>query len=313
MAEPAADPAAGAVTGRVTDLAAEPVTEPLGAPAAGPAAIVPPGRAARGNQVRQLFDRKSAAWPAKYASGGRLAGRLSGLATAVTRQVPAGGRVLDLGCGTGELARAAATAGLRVTGCDVSAAMLREATARDPGGQVDWVRLEPDWRALPAEQGSYQAVVASSVLEYLDDPAGVLAQCARVLVPGGVVLCTVPDVRHPVRWAEWLAALALARGPAARPLGALSPRLPEYLAYLRVSRQRHSARWWRAAAARAGLRPACPAGEPGAGSPAPTAGTGAGNTGPGGAGAVGTGAVGTGRSTLRLLVFERPADGAERG
>ena len=51
-------------------------------------------------EVRQLFDAKAASWAAKYAPQGRLTGRLTQLSSVVSYHVPAGGRVLDLGCGT---------------------------------------------------------------------------------------------------------------------------------------------------------------------------------------------------------------------
>ena len=78
-------------------------------------------------QVRQLFDAKAAAWPSKYAPDGRLAGRVTRLAGAVTYHVSAGGNVLDLGCGTGELASAIAV-GMRAIGCNISTEILHRAT-----------------------------------------------------------------------------------------------------------------------------------------------------------------------------------------
>ena len=63
------------------------------------------------DQVRTLFDAKAAGWPQKYAAGRQarraaahqLAGAAGGLAAA-------GGELLDLGCGSGELARHLAAA-----------------------------------------------------------------------------------------------------------------------------------------------------------------------------------------------------------
>ena len=204
-----------------------------------------------GLEVMDLFDAKAAAWPGKYGPGGPLSGRLALLSAAVGRHAKAGDRVLDLGCGTGELACRLADGGLQVTGCDISRNMLRHAAARDGAGCPAWVRLAPDWRSLPFEPATFDLVVAASVLEYVIEPGAVLRECARVLRPGGVVLYTVPDLRHPVRWAEW----------AAQPLARLARRTPcdNYRVYLRTSRQRHRHRWWLAVSAAAGLYPLpCP-------------------------------------------------------
>jgi SAM-dependent methyltransferase len=215
-------------------------------------------------EVLRLFEAKAPGWAEKYAPDGPLAHRLVTLTVAVRWRAQAGSRVLDLGCGTGELARSLTASGLRVTGCDISPQMLRH--ARDRGGCAGWVRLAPGWGRLPFASGAFDVVVAASVLEYVDDPAAVLRECARVLRYGGLKLYTVPNLRHPVRWAEWFAQrLATLTGERA---------WRRYRAYLRTSRQRHRVRWWRAVSASAGL------------SPAPCPGR-------------------AGRSTLRLLAFHR--------
>jgi SAM-dependent methyltransferase len=202
-------------------------------------------------EVMGLFDAKAAGWPGKYGPGGPLSGRMALLSAAVGRHAKAGDRILDLGCGTGELSRRLAAGGLQVTGCDISPNMLARATARDGAGGHAWVRLAPDWRSLPFKPAAFDLVVAASVLEYVNDPGTVLRECGRVLRPGGVVLYTVPDLRHPIRWAEW----------AARQLSWMGRRTPwdRYRAYLRASRQRHRLRWWLAVSDAAGLDPLpCP-------------------------------------------------------
>jgi ubiquinone/menaquinone biosynthesis C-methylase UbiE len=207
-------------------------------------------------EVRQLFDAKAQTWSAKYAPGGRLTGRLARLAAAVEEQTRAGTRVLDLGCGTGDLALRLAAANRQVTGCDISTEMLDHAAQAYRAEAVEWTRLEPNWRTLPFRDGTFDAIVASSILEYLNEPVVVLRECSRVLQPGGMLLCTIPDLRHPVRWLEFLAAV-VACGPLGRVLAQRRTRLGSYVTYLRISQQRHSSRWWRAAAVRANLR-ACP-------------------------------------------------------
>jgi len=206
-------------------------------------------------RVLDLFDQKASTWSAKYAPGGPLVGRLAILSDVVGCYVKADGRVLDLGCGTGELTRALAASGIWTIGCDISGQMLRRA-AGEPGSCAGWTQLDPDWRRLPFASSSFDVVVAASVLEYLAEPAAVLAECARVLRPDGVVLCTVPDLRHPVRWAEWVARLLAGTSPL-RAEARTSLRWGRYRAYLCTSRQRHRVRWWLAAAASADLCPVC--------------------------------------------------------
>jgi SAM-dependent methyltransferase len=205
-------------------------------------------------RVATLFDSKAAGWPGKYAADGRLAGRLRQLASAVAAVAATRADLVDLGCGSGELARYLAAAGYRVTGADIAPRMLGQAAAADPGRAVRWVALDPAWRRLPFPPASQDAVVAASVLEYVPDPGLVLRECARILRPGGVMVCTVPDVAHPVRWLEWPLGLA-ARSRLGGPLRRLPGRAGQYHAYLLTSRQRRPARWWLAAAGQAGLVP----------------------------------------------------------
>ncbi len=197
--------------------------------------------------VRDLFDFKAAAWSEKYDQGGPLVGRLAEFLAVLREAAPEHGPLLDLGCGTGELARSAADGGFRVTACDIAPEMLARAIASDAEGVVTWVQLEPEAHVLPFDDGSFEVVVASSVLEYLADPAAALRECRRVLSPGGLLLCTVPDLRHPVRWLEWVARVAV-RAPLLRRVGTRCSRAGRYAAYLRLSRQRHRVTWWRAKA-----------------------------------------------------------------
>jgi ubiquinone/menaquinone biosynthesis C-methylase UbiE len=100
-----------------------------------------------------------------------------------------GCRLLDLGCGTGELTRRLAQAGADVTGIDESPAMLRLAN-QGTGAGVRFV--EGDIQSpskLP--DASWDLVVASLCLIDLPDPAAVFAVAARVLVVGGRMIWTV--------------------------------------------------------------------------------------------------------------------------
>jgi SAM-dependent methyltransferase len=99
-------------------------------------------------------------------------------------QVPSGGRVLDVGCGTGRLLDSLPPSYERV-GVDVSHAMLDR--ARQKGLEV----VEASADALPFRDSSFDLVTTFAVLHHLIDPARVrccLGEMARVARPGGTVI-----------------------------------------------------------------------------------------------------------------------------
>jgi ubiquinone/menaquinone biosynthesis C-methylase UbiE len=105
-------------------------------------------------------------------------------------QLPPGSRVLDAPCGTGRISRRLATAGLDVTGVDLSAPFIAMARAypTPPGGRLAY--LEGDLRRLPVP-GPFDAVVCwftSFGYHHDEDCRQVLAEFHRVLRPGATVL-----------------------------------------------------------------------------------------------------------------------------
>ncbi len=113
-------------------------------------------------------------------------------------------RILDAGCGTGLLLRriAASAPGAQLVGIDLTLAMLRQAdrTVSD--------LVLGDVGRLPFDDGSMDAVVLASVLQYLPDPNLALAEASRVLRPGGRVVMTLWDgesrrVRLLGHWLRW--------------------------------------------------------------------------------------------------------------
>ena len=151
--------------------------------------------------VQSYFDGVAGCWSENYAPGGAMHARVERFIVAGAEDAPPDARVLDFGCGSGELARAMAKRGWRVTGCDISREMLRIAEAAPGGGSVAWHAIEPAAK-LPFDAASFDLATASSVFEYISDPAASLKELHRTLLPGGRVLLTVPDMRHTVRIAE---------------------------------------------------------------------------------------------------------------
>jgi len=97
-----------------------------------------------------------------------------------------GRRVLDVACGTGDLAFELAAAGARVVGLDFTHAMLQLARAKDRAGRVPF--LSGDALALPFARASFDAATIAFGLRNLAERARGLAELARVVRPGGQVV-----------------------------------------------------------------------------------------------------------------------------
>jgi demethylmenaquinone methyltransferase / 2-methoxy-6-polyprenyl-1,4-benzoquinol methylase len=101
----------------------------------------------------------------------------------VAAAVSAGDRVLDVACGTGDLAVEAQRAGAAVTGLDFSGEMLARARRKAP--ELDWV--QGDALALPFEDASFDAATVGFGVRNFDDLDAGLRELRRVLRPGGRV------------------------------------------------------------------------------------------------------------------------------
>jgi len=104
-------------------------------------------------------------------------------------RVRPGERVLDVGCGAGELSAALVAAGAEVVAVDVAAEALRRARARVPGLDA---RRWPAGAPLPVEDASVDVAWAGEVLEHVVDLAPWLSEVRRALRPGGRLLVSTP-------------------------------------------------------------------------------------------------------------------------
>ncbi len=115
------------------------------------------------------------------------------LAARVT--VPAGGRVLELACGTGiatERLRAALPDDVAIVATDLNEAMLD--LARNKRGNLANVHYQvADALDLPFEDGSFDAVVCQFGVMFFPDKAAGAREAARVLKPGGAYTFNVWD------------------------------------------------------------------------------------------------------------------------
>jgi SAM-dependent methyltransferase len=112
-------------------------------------------------------------------------------------QVQRGERLLDVGCGPGDDARALATiVGPEgsVTGVDSSGAMITEARRRSQGMNLPVAFHVGDAQRLASPDASFDGCHASSVLLHLGEPAAALGEIVRVTRPGGRIVACEPDM-----------------------------------------------------------------------------------------------------------------------
>ena len=101
-----------------------------------------------------------------------------------------GAVVVEAGCGEGYGGQLLADAGAAVVaGLDLDLATVRHAAVAYPGVPVAAANLV----ALPLADGAVDLVVCSQVVEHLWDQDAFVAECARVLRPGGRLVVTTPN------------------------------------------------------------------------------------------------------------------------
>jgi ubiquinone/menaquinone biosynthesis C-methylase UbiE len=98
-------------------------------------------------------------------------------------------RVLDVGCGVGDVVRMLSSCGHRYTGLDVSIHSLTIARRANPS--CDFLKASVD--RLPFLDATFDALVSIEVLEHLPDDRAAAIEMARVLKPDGLLVISVPN------------------------------------------------------------------------------------------------------------------------
>jgi SAM-dependent methyltransferase len=115
--------------------------------------------------------------------------------------VSAGARLLDLGCGFGRHSYEALKRGAEVVACDLARPEVEQvrnlARLLMAEGEVDEsvmaAPVQGNALGLPFDDDSFDRVIASEVLEHIDDDETAFAELARVLRPGGRLAVTIPS------------------------------------------------------------------------------------------------------------------------
>jgi SAM-dependent methyltransferase len=150
----------------------------------------PEGRKS-GLDTAVVWERHARWWQAEFTQGADVE-YAEQILPLTARQLAGAARVLDLGCGEGQIARLAVAGGATdVVGVDASAAQIAEAGRR--GGGVAYARATAT--DLPLTDAWFDAVVSCLVLEHLDDLDRAIDEVSRVLRPGGRFVMLV---NHPL-------------------------------------------------------------------------------------------------------------------
>jgi ubiquinone/menaquinone biosynthesis C-methylase UbiE len=147
--------------------------------------------------IDEFFDATAERYDRRYDES-NAAGRLlrERLQVALELLGDVGGDVLDVGMGTGRLCEELDRRGWRVTGVDLSPAMVAAARRRLP--HLAERLVEGPIERLPFDDGSFDAVTATGVLEYVTHDLGAaVAELARVLRLQGVAVLSFPRQQSP--------------------------------------------------------------------------------------------------------------------
>jgi len=101
--------------------------------------------------------------------------------------VPQGSRLLDVGCGAGQLALIAARAGVESTGCDIATNWLEKARLRAAAEGLTVTFEEGDAEALPYRDGQFDTVTSLIGAMFAPRPDQVASELTRVCRPGGKI------------------------------------------------------------------------------------------------------------------------------
>jgi SAM-dependent methyltransferase len=121
--------------------------------------------------------------------------RLQFIIDAITKYVPAGEEVLDVGCGNGIITVAVGKSGFNVTGIDSSRKTIEAAQSLNYLSNVKFMVVAAG--EFPIQQGKFAAIICSEVLEHLQDPGDLLKILHASLNNNGILIVTVPNGKGP--------------------------------------------------------------------------------------------------------------------
>jgi len=148
------------------------------------------------NDAVYFHSQRAGAWESNYKKKG-FSVRKDILHELLPGRHLAGQNWLDAGCGTGTLTRFLAEAkGCNTLGVDASAEMIANCV---PARNTEFRQIR-DICETGLQDGTFDGVLCSSVLEYVSDPRAALVELRRLLKPKGLLVVSVPNAHPIARW-----------------------------------------------------------------------------------------------------------------
>ena len=141
----------------------------------------------------------------------RARAQRSEFARLIDRAIPGDARVLEIGCGTGQMSLYLARDHRVVIGVDLSRVSLRLAVEAVQRFELDQVRfIESDLHHPGVRSGAFDVVYSSGVLHHTPEPSAAFARIVRLARPGGIIVLGVYNAfaRAPLRVRRFVARLS---------------------------------------------------------------------------------------------------------
>jgi SAM-dependent methyltransferase len=135
----------------------------------------------------------------------------SEFARLIDRAIPGDARVLEIGCGTGQMSLYLARADRMIIGADLTRASLRLAVGAARRFELDQVQfIETDLYHPGVRAGAFDVVYSSGVLHHTPEPRAAFARIVRLARPGGMIVLGVYNAfaRIPLRARRFIARLS---------------------------------------------------------------------------------------------------------
>jgi SAM-dependent methyltransferase len=135
----------------------------------------------------------------------------SEFARLIDQAIPYDARVLEIGCGTGQVCLYLARGQRIVIGADLTRASLELGTAAARQFQIDQVQfIETDLHRPGLRKGAFDVVYSSGVLHHTPDPRAAFARIVQLARPGGMIVLGLYNsfARIPFRLRRWVARLS---------------------------------------------------------------------------------------------------------